>query len=545
MRSLYQSLSDYFRKVNWKLLLFLVLVLNVKMRVKIIAVIFSLLLNHKMFLGKNIYRQKFIWFYFSMIVIAVIDLLLNVASLSTNYLVAAGTGIFFWMLCIAVAFINSWFVAKTDIARLHATITFFFILNAAVTIGQLLLIILDSGSVNPYTYQGMHQKYFISAGDAIKGITFDTSTTNAIINTFGIIYSLKRSKFFITLMCMSVMLLTASNFTILLLLAALLFLFVFQSDRNQKSIIIVCSFMLLIFLTKVSPQNGIYITGYFQKKIATTIAPAAPATVKISVLEKPDNLLSADEKKQKIAMLYLDSLYKIQLTNEKKETSEVKISAELLQTKPSIPKPNIHTEPYQKNKDTTLLQKRLLEFAESKIASFDTSLQVIKKRKEPGKILAFLQTINFFKQHPSKIFTGTGIGNFSSKLAFRATGLGVAGGYPAKFVYINDDFKNNHLKLYLEYFSKEMELHSLTQTPNSVYDQLLAEYGLAGIFSFVFFYLGFFIKHLRRLTYSLPFLIILLGALGAEYWFEQLSIIIVFELILFLTIKEMKELSAE
>ncbi len=238
-------------------------------------------------------------------------------------------------------------------------------------------------------------------------------------------------------------------------------------------------------------------------------------------------------------MLYLDSIYAakaISDSNYKDKQAEI-----TLLIKPSIPEPNIHTEPYQKNRDTTQLQKELLAFAEANIPSFDTSLSLIKMHKEPGKLIALKQTINFFKQHPLKIFTGTGIGNFSSKLAFRVSGLQIAGGYPARYSYINDDFKTNHLKLYLEYFTKEMEMHSLTNTPNSVYDQLAAEYGLAGIFLFVFLYLGFFLRHWRKLTYILPVLLILIGALVADYWFEQLSIVILFELLFFINIKETKK----
>jgi hypothetical protein len=338
---------------------------------------------------------------------------------------------------------------------------------------------------------------------------------------------------------MLIVLLTASNFTNILLLAAFLFLFLFQSNRNQKSIIIVCSFMLLIFLVRVSPQNGSYITRFIEKKNSGLLTVSDPAAAKALLLEKPDSLLTGDERKRKTATLYLDSLYVAKAISD--SIDKDKPAGETPLVKPSIPEPNIHTEPYQKNRDTTQLQKELLAFAEVKISSFDTSLSSIKMQKEPGKLIALKQTINFFKRHPSKIFTGAGIGNFSSKLAFRVSGLRIAGGYPARYSYINDDFKTNHLKLYLEYFTKEMEMHSLTNTPNSVYDQLAAEYGLAGIFLFVFLYLGFFLRKWRRLTYVLPVLLVLIGALAADYWFEQLSIIILFELLFFLNIKETKE----
>ena len=136
------------------------------------------------------------------------------------------------------------------------------------------------------------------------------------------------------------------------------------------------------------------------------------------------------------------------------------------------------------------------------------------------------------------VIVGDGIGNFSSKLAFKATGLGFEGGYPAKYIYISRDFLSNHLDIYLNFFSRRSGLHSLTNSPYSVYDQLIAEYGLLGIAAFAVFYLGFFTKHFKKLTYGIPILIMMMAFFFIDYWFEQLSVIVFFELLLLLNIKE-------
>ena len=156
----------------------------------------------------------------------------------------------------------------------------------------------------------------------------------------------------------------------------------------------------------------------------------------------------------------------------------------------------------------------------------------------PGKAIGLLQTAKFLRSHPAKIITGTGMGNFSSKLAFKATGLQFAGGFPARYAYISNDFLLNHLDVYLNFFSKRRELHSLTNNPFSVYDQMLAEYGIVGLVVFVIFYLGFFTKHLKKLTYGIPVLMLMLAAFFIDYWFEQLSVMVFFELLLLLNIKE-------
>jgi hypothetical protein len=144
----------------------------------------------------------------------------------------------------------------------------------------------------------------------------------------------------------------------------------------------------------------------------------------------------------------------------------------------------------------------------------------------------------FFEQNPSQIITGTGMGNFSSKLAFKTTGLNIAGGYPEKFIYMNPAFVMNHLDLYLYYFTKEDGRHSIINNPNSVYDQLLSEYGLLGLGVFFIFYLGFFIKKFKTATYGIPLIIFLSAIFFVDYWFEQLSIIVFFELLFFLNLKE-------
>jgi hypothetical protein len=391
----------------------------------------------------------------------------------------------------------------------------------------------------------MYQKYYIGTGDLLTGITFDVSNTNALLNAFGIVYFLSRNKMNMVLLCMSMLLLTASNFTNILVIAALLFLFIFQSTRNQKSIITVCLFFLVIFMAKISPQNNRYVTTAFKKVFNKKESPTA---AKLQTSNTADSTLNEDEKKHKIATLYLDSLKKSRIENwlgknglTLNSLSNSSLITHNLVKRPVIPKANIHSKPYQRKRDTTIFQKKLLAFAIQTLRSFDTSLGQISDSHLPAKLIAFEQTFEYLKNNPGKIFLGNGIGNFSSKLAFRTTGLQMAGRYPENFTYIGNDFLNNHLNLYLAYFSKDMELHSVINSPDSTYDQLISEYGLAGVFSFILFYIGFFVKHTRKLTYGIPLLLIMLGAFAVEYWYEQLSVVILFELLMLLNIKETKE----
>lgn len=515
------------------LLIFLILVLDVKITIKVIAIILFLVVNRKFFVERKIFRQRFTWFYFSMITIGVLNLGINISGVPSNYLIVSSLGILLWLLCAAAAFINLWIVETTDLHKLHRTITLFFVINALVTLIQLIFVMSDAGSLNPFIYQGMHQKYFVNTGDLMKGISFDFSTTNAILNSFAVVYFLYRNKTWLLLPCMLSLLLTTSNFTNALLAVTLILLFIFRSTRNQKSVILVCLVSIVVFIAKISPTNNRYIKHSVENILPFQATKISEAYDYVSLLNKPHSELSDDEKKKKIAILYLDSVQQ-QVIKNKLAKGETIVS----EKKPFIRKPSIHSEPFQRIKNRTPQQQSLLLFAVKNFLAFDTTLEQIRSWHLPGKLIASEQTIHFLKNHPAKILLGDGMGNFSSRLAFRAAGLHIDGYYPEKFAYINKDFLNNHLHLYLSYFTKDAELHSIINSAHNTYDQVLSEYGLAGLFCFIFFYLGYFINRMKSLSYGIPLLILLTGALGIEYWFEQLSIIIIFELLMLINIKE-------
>ncbi|MEI9943377.1 MAG: hypothetical protein WDN26_04080 [Chitinophagaceae bacterium] len=80
--------------------------------------------------------------------------------------------------------------------------------------------------------------------------------------------------------------------------------------------------------------------------------------------------------------------------------------------------------------------------------------------------------------------------------------------------------------------------HAAENTPDSTYGQLLSEYGIVGLLSFLVLYIGSFISRFRVLTFGLPILLLLLASFFTEYWFEQLSIVILFELLVLTDFKK-------
>jgi len=540
---MFNNAATQFQKIkssiDWPLLLFLLFFLDVKLAVKLVAIVAIYVWRFDFKFGFSLNSSRLSLFYPILTLLGIADVFLNGNLTTHNYLPVFATGIAFWLICILVMHQIKLSVEQSAPEKIHNAILAFFVLNAIVSALTLLVIIWQTKSFNPYLYQGEFQKYFVNTGDFIHGITFDNSTTNAVLNAMGVIYFLTRKNALMVLVCMAVLLMAGSNFTNVILLVILALLFVFKTSREQKSLIVVCLMFVVVFMAKISPQNNDYFMNtvrmmVFKKKF---VSPWPVPPVRLTL--RADSTLTPEEHRLKTAMLYLDSLHSGYRTKQVAEVSDKKATVTDA-GKILVPKVNLDAPEYQNLPTTPPEQRQLADF----VVVHKDSLPIAGKPRHfiptPGKVMGFKQTVNFLKTHPAKMFTGAGMGNFSSKLAFRATGLKFTGGYPAKLVYISNDFLKNHLDVYLNFFSRGASMHSLTNSPFSVYDQLLAEYGLLGLIALFVCYLWFFAKDYKYLTYGAPLLLLVSALFFIDYWFEQLSVMVMFELLLFLNINEEK-----
>jgi hypothetical protein len=521
--------------IEWKLLVFLVLFLDVKLSVKALAILFIYFLQPDFRFGFRIKHSRLPLFYVIVILIALLNFIIY-PNLTSNYITVALTGILIWSACILVIHQLKLLVDKTDISILHNTLLVFFVLNIAFSIVNVLIIFIDIGLRNPFLYQGQFQKYFINTGDSIRGLTFDTSTANAVINAFGIIYFLYQRKYILVLACMATLLMTASNFCIIMLALVLTGILFTKSLKEQKSIIVVCILMMVVFFSAISPQNGSYISEMADSFIFKKSQIFKPAEKVISIRDIDDSLLTPEKRQDKLAILFLDSLARerirlYQTIGKPTEVTSLK--------RPEIPKDKIHTATFQWKTDTTLFQRSLYSY----IKNQEPNSLIKYSESTPGKIQALRQSYSFLRGHQDKIIAGNGIGNFSSKLAFKATGLKIAGGFPPQLTYCSPDFLSNHLSLYAYFYLKNAHSHSILHTPDSVYDQLVTEYGIIGLLAFSVYYLGFFLRDIKRLSYGLPLIVLLLAFFSVDYWFEQLSIVVLFELMMFVNMKDNSKLA--
>jgi hypothetical protein len=540
IETVFTALKRYLKSVNWTVLIFLILILNVKLVVKIAALLVITVLNRKKFFQKEILTQGFILFYFSMIVLAVINLMLYFSVLPSSYPITSAVSIGFWLMSAFTAYNLYVMVDESDIKKLNNTLTLFFILNVACILFNFLLIQIETGVINPYEYKGLNQKYYISTGDSIRGISFDNSVTTAVISSFAIFYFLYRRYFFLSLISMWCFLLLASNITNFVFLAALVFIFFYQSDRVQKSIIVTYVMLLIVFMVKVSPHNREYVVSWVYRAIGKAYYLPKKDESYSTLKKTPDSLLSFDDRRKKSALISIDSL---SAGFVKKDTSLEE--REVIAARHALVIKSKRDSQFYAYKEEVPVVQKTIRYA-SFVDTFYSVSQIrnINKRipewTKPGKWIGFVQLVDFFKEHPSKIFIGNGAANFSSHIAFKATALNIAGRYPERLKYVNPDFMNNHLYVYLYYHTQKHSKQAALNIPDSVYGQLLGEYGLIGFLFFVLLYTGYFLKRMWKLTYSIPLLIILLGSFFFEYWFELLSIVVLFEFMFLVNLKESK-----
>ncbi len=528
-----QNIKETFKAIDWKLLVFLLLFLDVKLIVKVLAIVLIYAFRFNLKFGFRSNNSRLPLFYPLIISIGIIDYFISAGFYHFNYTITFITGIFFWILAILAIHQVKLSVESHKPTVIHNTLYIFFIINAICSLLTFLIIIFKSGAINPYLYQGEYQKYFIGTGDYIKGISFDTSTTNAILNAFGVVYFLGRKKPLMVFLCMAILLLTGSNITNILLSAVLIFIFIFQNDRLQKSMMLICFFFLVVFITKVSPQNNKYLVTSVNHLLYGSSSDKQIPKLNLRVPSVPDSVLTTDERKQRIAFLYLDSLSKAEQSE--MDSAHIKVKHAVVF---ALPKDDINGPMFQHKSFITPVEQNMFGFINEHSTSLPISSDSTFQPKFPGKILSWKQTFSFLKAHPAKMISGAGVGKFSSKIAFKTTGIHIAGSWPSKLIYISKTFLQNHLDLYLYYFSKSDGLHSTINSPASVYDQLIAEYGIAGTLAYFIFYIGFFAKRITVRSFCVPLIFLLSGIFFFDYWFEQLSIVILFELFLFLSIKE-------
>jgi len=152
------------------------------------------------------------------------------------------------------------------------------------------------------------------------------------------------------------------------------------------------------------------------------------------------------------------------------------------------------------------------------------------------KLVSYEQTLKNWTSSPQSFIFGEGAGKFSSRTAF-LTGGDYVYWYPKKLVYKSEKFSENHFKLWNNRILSTPYKDGTHNQPFSFYNQLIGEFGLLGLLLFSF-YVFLIIRRWHLLTYGKILSVLMLGFFFLEYWFDYFSVIIFFELLINLNIRE-------
>jgi hypothetical protein len=494
-----KKIINFSKNFNLPLLFFLIFFLNVKFTVKVIALIFIIFYHRDWKFGFSWKQSRLPLFYLAMIVVEAFKYVVVTRNYSLNYSFVFCMGMVQWALSLLAIHYLKLAVEKTKSENLHNTIRAFFFLNFLVSLFFLMLLLIHPSWLSYWGHAPDISYTHVSAGDTILGISFDTSTVNATINGFGLVYFLFKKDYIFSFINVFILLLCTSNVTFLLTLCILILMILTVRSKKLRISTLLFSLAFVLVYFFISPTNRVYIRNYFAEHffVKKTTSPTTDSSVR----------------------------------SVKAQDGTVSIKTEAIVSADSV-----HSKNEKKSEKGFFNMNGIKEI--KKNGTMYLSISTETYRRLPGKLISFEQTYNYLLGNKKHFFFGSGIGNFSSKLAFRASGINALGTYPKKYKYISPDFQDNHLQTFLFYYNSDGSQHSVLNYPFSVYNQIFGEYGLTGAFCFIIFYLGYFVAKLRSLTYGRYMIFMLLGFFVMEYWFEFFSLVVIFELFILLNIKE-------
>ena len=514
VNTLKEKTTRFMMLVDLPLLIFLLLILNVSLGIKLIgvALIYCIRPNFKTF-----FKGRLPLFYPLMMLLVIIQILFTYKN-GSNYMILISLVFLYWTASFLIINQLRLAIEKQGIEKVENTLITFFILNAVVTAFNLVMIMLEIHTINPYTFIGLNFKYYDSTGDHIRGITGDLSTVNMIINSLGLFYFLYQKRYAMSALCFIVAVCTTSNLGNFILLLFFICILIFNRSKLNKSIILCYLGFLIVFVVKISPSNLNYLNNKFKSLLHLEKTPI-------------QRRFEDNTEKEKLISNYANKFHK---------TQSQKVAKSLYSVRNLIIEKQEQNKIQEKADDSLYvteqikIRNRFVDFYTLHYGDTLTTLNRNYYNKYPGKYLSFLETFNYIDKSPVNLIIGAGGGNFSSKLAFKASNLGISGKYLEKYAYMSPAFKEDHLKLTLYYYLQPISEHSVLNFPNSVFNQLLGEYGLTGLILFLVTYVWFYLRKFKKLTYGRIILPVLLLFLLTDYWFESFSIVIIFELMMFI-----------
>lgn len=535
-------------------LLFLLGITYVKMSVKIAVLllyVFYVFIKRYPFVRPN----KINLFYAVMILLALVGTWFNGTYHIPNYKSGFTIGIIQWGIAMSASYLLYITARVKTHLEVRKVLKWYFAINGLVSVAMLISIVLKLHFHFPYWSHD--PVYGISTGDYIRGSLNDVSIANAAVNTIGAIYFLKIKQFRWAFFCTIIMLLCTSNITLIFFIVILIAMVFLAKDLAVKRNAIFMMLLSGVLYFALSPENIKYISAVYQRDVKQdsrvksdklsdakkTPVAATPKASKTKPAYSEDEFADVRNKHMGVVqktnsyyayrairrdpVLWENTYYRnVENYEARLKDNTTAVDGESYVLVPD--EPSILDEGEEEGLDPYIIRAALAKWYED-----SANVAYLESHPMPGKLYTYYQTAYFLNSNYRNLIFGAGLGNFSSKVAIKMTGLGIQGNYAEEKVYINNNFVQYHLYTMLYYLSKHVAEHSVINFPNSTYNQLGGEYGLLGILVFLFFYIGFLWKSRKKLNAGILISLLLLLFFGVEYWFEVLSVTVIFELLIF------------
>lgn len=508
--------------LDWPLLIFLAGVCHVKLYIKVVAIVFYLfwVFYSKYKMPK---ANRLNYFYLAIAITGTLSSLLQDSFDFNGYWVGYLFGMQSWLMAGLTSYLLYVAVVNLNEGTLDKTIKGFFALNIIVSLGNLVYLIILSGHLVPYWYWDAREYFGGSTGDHIYGIFQNISVANAMVCMLGVIYFLYKKNIKWALACELILLLCTSNLTLIFFIVTLLILLIAVNERTTRLNVMYLIFGILVVYPTITPGNIQYVDHVYEQQ-----AEQAEKKSRIIIYNQEaekEAIMNDMERGVNTIGAHLGSTIAYYRMNKAK--TFVPYVSDLKYYQDFIPLKN--TQDNVELLDPWKIKALISRWYDTKYEN--TPLTTYTK---PFKLYSNLQTMYYMNSSKKNLLLGAGIGNFSSKLALKMTGLGLQGSYPNKYIYASDDFIRYQLYTELFVFTLPISEHSIINMINSVYNQVGGEYGLLGILVVVVFYLWYFIVNRKKISWmGWTLLPVMLVFFQFDYWFEMLNITVLFELFMF------------
>lgn len=511
------SLKKIVKETDWIFLIFLLVFLNqsnFSLKTVGILLIYVARPNFKFGLLKGRIPK----FYLFIIALALINLIFNVRDFSYRYLAAFGMASLLWTYSF-LAYHQLKLSVEKYAEKSYNTLKVFTFLNFVFSIAQLIHLMVVTKTFNPY--RGLDFPYGLSSGDNIYGIFLQNSYYNVMVSAMLAIYFLYKRNFAFCLLAVTPLMLVFANTGTIIFIVALVLVFatgLIASGLKKYN----AAQSLSVWIENLKPPSNYHIRIpailLFIGLLSFIISPENITYTVKSFVSKIHQGISKEEKKQ---------LYDLEQKSIAFNNTTVTASDDTANKEEELANTDTVKTPVAK-------PQQYKQFIVDKVSVTNQYIHNFK-----GKKLSLIETFQYLNSSPRKFLFGAGPVRFSSLTAQKMSGYDSSRIFKRILPHFSTrEYEENHKMLIKARAENTPEFWSSINWPDCLYNQLLGEYGVLGFLLFIVFYVFYFLKRIRFWSYGLWVSIMLIPFSFFSYMFEPFAVIIIFEFLMEIDIRE-------